>query len=211
MLAYLITFLAGAILAWTYTATRRPKNPKAPNCPHVNVSPPPRPLPGGIRFCPLCAATLEIGTFEGHEKAKCSACSFVYWNNPKPVAVAIIPNSKGGVVLVKRKLEPKAGQFAFPGGFIDTLEHPEQGAVREALEETGLVVEVDRLWAILTPPGQNQILFFYLMKPTDQVPVPGSDAEEARAYALDALPGPIAFSTHQQVLGEYITKFTSTK
>jgi 8-oxo-dGTP diphosphatase len=42
------------------------------------------------------------------------------------------------VLLIERAREPFAGQWAFPGGFIDVGETPEQAAERELEEETGL-------------------------------------------------------------------------
>jgi len=46
---------------------------------------------------------------------------------------------KGGrLLLVKRGVEPYKGCWDIPGGFLEAGEHPEDGAVREGQEETGL-------------------------------------------------------------------------
>jgi 8-oxo-dGTP diphosphatase len=47
-----------------------------------------------------------------------------------------------GVVLIKRKFEPLAGQWSLPGGTLEVGETLEAGVARETLEETGLVVDV---------------------------------------------------------------------
>ena len=47
-----------------------------------------------------------------------------------------------GVVLIKRRFEPLAGQWSLPGGALDIGETLEAGVAREVREETGLVVEV---------------------------------------------------------------------
>lgn len=44
-------------------------------------------------------------------------------------------------LLIKRKNHPFKGQWALPGGFINTDENPTEAAIRELQEETGLVVE----------------------------------------------------------------------
>ena len=45
-------------------------------------------------------------------------------------------------MLVKRAAEPDAGLWSIPGGLIELGEKAEDAAVREALEETGLTVEI---------------------------------------------------------------------
>jgi 8-oxo-dGTP diphosphatase len=47
-----------------------------------------------------------------------------------------------GVVLVKRRFEPLAGQWSLPGGSLEIGETLEAGVAREVLEETGLAVNV---------------------------------------------------------------------
>lgn len=156
------------------------------------------------RYCPNCASKLKERDFEGHAKLACPSCSFVYWNNPIVVGVALIPSLDGGsIVLVERGLEPKKGMYCLPGGFGETGEHPEGTAKREAGEEVNLDIEIDRLLAIHTAPGGNQVLLFYLAKPTDKVPQRGSDAKSAAFYRLDQLPTNIAFSTHAEVIAAW--------
>jgi 8-oxo-dGTP pyrophosphatase MutT (NUDIX family) len=60
--------------------------------------------------------------------------------------VILIENKK--VVLIERH---RAGldYFVFPGGGVDEGETPEQGAVREAMEELGLEVAIQRKVAII--------------------------------------------------------------
>ena len=62
---------------------------------------------------------------------------------PRPmVGVGAVIVSEGRVVLVKRRHEPLAGQWSLPGGALELGETLEAGVAREALEETGLVVDV---------------------------------------------------------------------
>jgi 8-oxo-dGTP diphosphatase len=48
----------------------------------------------------------------------------------------------GGIVLIKRRFEPLAGQWSLPGGGLEVGETLEAGVAREIAEETGLVVDV---------------------------------------------------------------------
>lgn len=157
-----------------------------------------------FRFCPNCSTPLETRLIEEKEKRACPRCSFVHWDNPIMVGVAVIP-SGDGVVLVKRKYEPKKGMWALPGGFGDPQELPCDTAIREAGEEVTIKVEIDRLLTVEGSSERNHALVFYLTKPTSKTPVPGSDALEAKVFALDALPE-IAFSSHEKVLRDWISQ-----
>jgi ADP-ribose pyrophosphatase YjhB (NUDIX family) len=47
-----------------------------------------------------------------------------------------------GVVLVRRRLEPLAGEWSLPGGAVEVGESLQQAIAREVSEETGLAVKV---------------------------------------------------------------------
>lgn len=155
-------------------------------------------------FCPWCASDLAMGVIGGKHRKKCTKCNFVHWDNPRPVAVVLIPTTDNGMVLIKRLIPPRVGKFALPGGFVEPYEMPDAGAIREAEEETGLKIVIDRLLLITMPPKVNEILFFYLAHPTSDKPGPADGEAEAAIYAHDAIPTDIAFSTHQQVIDQYL-------
>ena len=58
------------------------------------------------------------------------------------VGVGAVVFEAGGVVLVKRRYEPLAGQWSLPGGALELGESLEAGVAREIREETGLLIEV---------------------------------------------------------------------
>ncbi len=65
------------------------------------------------------------------------------------------------VCLIQRVREGRT-YFLFPGGGVEPGETPEQAAAREALEELGLEVVLDRLVADLSYRGRRQ--FYYLAR-----------------------------------------------
>jgi len=54
------------------------------------------------------------------------------------VAVAVLIERDGKVLLVRRANTPQKGMWTLPAGFVDAGEDPAQAAERECLEETGL-------------------------------------------------------------------------
>ncbi len=71
------------------------------------------------------------------------------------VATDIVIKSGGGVVLVKRKNKPFRGKWAIPGGFVEYGELVEKAAIREAREETGLKVKLDRIVGVYSDPKRD--------------------------------------------------------
>lgn len=157
---------------------------------------------GSYKYCPGCTGKLELLSVDGKERMACSNCGFVHWNNPIPVSVILIPHGDG-LVFVLRKHEPGKGKYALPAGFVDPGESPEEAAVREAKEETGLDVEIVSHYALKTRKGPNHILHFFLVKPVTAEPVAGDDAEECVIARLENLPGELAFDSHRQVIQTY--------
>ncbi len=156
-----------------------------------------------VKFCPNCGRVVEWRTIGDRRRIACKRCSFVHWNNPKPVTITLIPSGKG-IVMVRRKNEPAADSWALPGGYVEAHESPEQGAIREVFEEVGLKVQIDRLIGAFVPPsGANEIILIYLAKPVSENPVAGDDAKEAGIFTQDKLPEPIVFKLHQFVIDSH--------
>lgn len=64
--------------------------------------------------------------------------------------VAVLPRDPDGRLLLVRHTD--SGQWATIGGTIEPDEVPEDAAVREAQEEAGVVVRLDRLLTVLGGP-----------------------------------------------------------
>lgn len=91
-------------------------------------------------YCPKCGNQID----EGSEPPHCSHCDITYYRNAKPCA-SVLPIKDGKVLLGVRKNEPFMGAYDIIGGFMEADELPEDAAVREAKEETGLDVRVKSL------------------------------------------------------------------
>src|SRR5215813_14125919 len=156
-----------------------------------------------LKCCPLCAGSITTVEIGGRERLACSSCEFVHWDNPKPVTATLVPMD-GGLVLVRRKFEPYVDYWCLPGGFMESTEHPEESAMREVFEETGLNIEVERLLGAYSPGrGINVVILFYLAKPASGEMVPGDDASDVHAFKQDELPHNIAFELHRKMISRW--------
>lgn len=99
-------------------------------------------------YCPRCGARYQDTDFDPLETVfRCGRCAFASYQNSVPSATAVIPHhrSPAEVLLLTRNNEPGRGLLALPGGFLRHDEQPSEAALREAREETGLAITIDRL------------------------------------------------------------------
>lgn len=71
------------------------------------------------------------------------------------LAVDVLIEMNGRLVLIKRKDEPFKGSWAIPGGFVEHGETVEEAARREAEEETGLKVELTDIIGVFSEPDRD--------------------------------------------------------
>lgn len=122
--------------------------------------------------------------------------------NPLPT-VDVIIEYMGGIVLVKRKYEPLG--WALPGGFLEYGESLEEGARREALEETGLEVRLKRQFHTYSDPGRDPrrhtVTTVYVAEGSGALRA-GDDAADAVVFTGHTLPEEIVFD-HRDILDDY--------
>jgi 8-oxo-dGTP diphosphatase len=161
--------------------------------------------------CPRCGGRLDVRMEEGRDRQVCSECGFVFYQNPAP-AVGVIVIEEGKVLLVQRKFEPRKGGWTLPAGFVEYDEHVEGCAVRELKEETNLDVELTGLFAAysaMDDPRVRVVLLLYTGTRTGGDLCAGDDAIDARFFAIDELPEPIAFKAHVQALADIKSRLFS--
>ncbi len=160
-------------------------------------------------YCVKCGAKLEIKKDrENKVRAICPKCGHIIYLNPIPAAACLIVNEKNEVLIIKRKFEPKPGEWALPSGYIEIDQTPEETAVAEMKEETGLDGEVIRFLDYFTgysPIYERVISFGFLMKIVGGKLKAGDDAEDAKFVPFDKLP-PIAFDSHKHYINIYLNR-----
>jgi ADP-ribose pyrophosphatase YjhB (NUDIX family) len=126
------------------------------------------------------------------------------WEEKTMVELAVIVAvQQGNTVLLTKREDFEV--WCLPGGAIDPGESPEVAAVREVQEETGLVVQLTRMVAVISRPHwgtHGRISFVFAA-----VPLGGTLAPEPREvidigyFPTEQLPTPL-FSHHQQMITE---------
>jgi 8-oxo-dGTP diphosphatase len=157
------------------------------------------------KYCPWCASPLATRHCDGRERLYCPNCDFIWYHNPIPAAGAIIEQD-GQILLVKRKFEPRIGDWCFPAGFMEYDESPVECCVRELKEETGLDIRITRLfwnYAGHDDPRAHAILALYLAEIDGGMLCAGDDAIEVRYFDLYKTPPNIAFQTHREAIDDY--------
>lgn len=107
------------------------------------------------------------------------------------------------IVLIERRYPPLG--WALPGGFVEVGERLERAAIREAYEETGLRVELVELLGCYSNPSRDPrghtVSLVYVGRAAGS-PSAADDARRAEVFALDQLPGALAFD-HALILQDY--------
>lgn len=161
-------------------------------------------------FCHRCGSRLidKFIAAENRNRLFCTACSSPVYENPVPATAAVVINKQGEVLLVKRKVDPKKGEWCLPGGFLELEETPEQGCLRELKEETGLDADIHQWMGNII--GSNfhyhtVLVIGFTVKNIRGRLSAGDDCLEARFFNPGQMP-PVAFRSHRLILGEALAQ-----
>jgi 8-oxo-dGTP diphosphatase len=117
--------------------------------------------------------------------------------------IEMIDRPERPIVLIERRYPPPG--WAIPGGFVDVGETVEDAAVREAREETGLVITLQRLLGVYSDPARDPrghtVTVTYIATASGN-PEAADDAKHLGVFSLEQIPSPLAFD-HDMVLRDY--------
>jgi ADP-ribose pyrophosphatase YjhB (NUDIX family) len=126
---------------------------------------------------------------EGDDKPRlvCGECGFILYENPK-VIVGAVCTWEDRYLLCRRAIEPRAGYWTMPAGYMELAETTEQGAVREVWEEACARVELDGLLAIYNIPRISQVHMIYRARMLTPEFAAGPESTEVALFAWDEIP-----------------------
>ena len=160
-----------------------------------------------VNFCAQCGAALALTVLpeESRERLACTGCGHVAYLNPRLVVTTLPVTDAGEVVLLRRGIEPGYGAWAQPGGFLEVDETVTQAAVRETLEETGLVVEPGELVGIYSRLEAAVVVLVFEARIVGGVARATPEALEVRAFSAGAVPWDgIGFKTTFWALHDWV-------
>jgi ADP-ribose pyrophosphatase YjhB (NUDIX family) len=155
-----------------------------------------------VKFCSQCGAELVIALppRDTRERHVCTACSTIHYENPRVVA-GCIPEWQGRILLCKRAIEPRAGRWNLPCGFMETGETVAETALRETQEEANARVELLGLYSVMNLPHISQVYFMFRARLLDLDFSAGHETEEAKLFEPDSIPwDELAFPTVRHTL-----------
>jgi 8-oxo-dGTP diphosphatase len=129
------------------------------------------------------------------------ACSGALMQREYPqqplVGVGAVIIADGRVALIKRGKAPLLGEWSIPGGMLELGETLRQGAEREAVEETGLIVRATELLGVferIVPDAglrtsYHYVLIDFLCEVVSGEMLAGGDAADAGWFTPEQVSG----------------------
>lgn len=154
-----------------------------------------------IQFCAYCGGRLERRQRFGAVRPYCAGCERTYFADPK-LAVAILVEQDGRLVLQRRTINPGLGKWTFPSGYVDRGEPPETAAVREVREEVGLEVRISHLIGLYSTPGEPVVVAVYAADPISGTVIAGDENDAAAYFSPDDLPE-LAFPHDAEIIADW--------
>jgi ADP-ribose pyrophosphatase YjhB (NUDIX family) len=113
----------------------------------------------------------------------------------------------GEIVLIRRGIEPGRGLWAQPGGFLEIDETVHEAAIRETLEETGLVIEPGEIVGLYTRLEASVVTIAFEARIVGGTAAPTPEATEIVAYPPADIPwADIAFKTTRWALHDWLER-----
>jgi ADP-ribose pyrophosphatase YjhB (NUDIX family) len=158
-----------------------------------------------INFCSNCGGRIEhvIPALDDRQRAVCKKCNIIHYENPKMV-VGCIPEKENRVLLCRRAIEPRIGQWTLPAGYLENGETVAMGACRETMEEARAKVSLIAPYAMYNLTFVDQIYLFFRAQLVNEDFGPGPESSEVKLFKEKEVPwDKIAFTVVQETLRQF--------
>ena len=158
-----------------------------------------------MKFCSQCGEPLSrrVPTGDNRERFVCDGCNTIHYLNPRIVA-GCLPIWEDQVLLCQRAIEPRAGRWTLPAGFLENGETVVAGAARETHEEANAVVANLDLYTVFSLPHISQVYLFYRAELIDPRFSPGFESKAVALFEESEIPwDDLAFPVVRETLEHY--------
>jgi molybdenum cofactor cytidylyltransferase len=155
-------------------------------------------------YCQRCGARVWQRELYGRLRPRCPVCRYTYFYDPK-LATAVIVEIDGRIVMQRRAVDPGAGKWSLPSGFVDRGEIVTEAAAREVFEEVGLVVRDLQSIGFYSEPGATVTLAVFAAEAAGQQPVAGDETSEVMLAEPRALPE-LAFPRDERIIADWLSR-----
>jgi ADP-ribose pyrophosphatase YjhB (NUDIX family) len=158
-----------------------------------------------MKYCSNCGAAVEFVMPPGDDRERfvCPACGTIHYQNPRLV-VGCIPEWEDKILFCRRSIEPRAGKWTVPAGFLENGETVAAGAARETLEEACARVVGLAPFALFNLTFVHQIYLMFRGPMADERFAPGHESLEVELFAEPQVPwDEIAFPVIRESLRLY--------
>lgn len=146
---------------------------------------------GIVNFCADCGGRLQRLHIDGRQRSgwQCLQCQARHFEHPSVMLTCFVSCGRK-LLWIQRKLEPRRGFWAIPGGFMETGETSAQGAARELWEEAGIRLDPEALEFYMTGTITfiNQVYIAYRARVHSENCAPGAEALAAAFYSREECP-----------------------
>lgn len=157
-----------------------------------------------------CSFSHRVPDGDNRERQVCDHCGWIHYDNPK-IVVGAVPIWDGRVLLCKRAIEPRRGYWNIPAGFLEQLEAPDVGAIRETREEACAEITIDQLLGVYSVPRISQIQMIYRASLVNGQFAAGEESLDVDLFPWEDIPWKeLAFPSnhwalrdHHAVLGQH--------
>ncbi len=137
---------------------------------------------------------------DDRERLVCPDCSFVAYENPKIVVGSVVA-AGNRVLLCRRAINPRAGFWTLPAGYMEMGETVTEGAQREAWEEARARIVIHGVLAVYSFARLSQVQIFFRAGFAEPGFAAGQESSEVKEFGWDEIPwSEIAFPSVRWVL-----------